>query len=133
MYCGIVMVDVVAVFEVGCEVVNLEYALEVRVWVEAEVLEVLRWISDTVDAVEPIEAGPEIRDPEVSEMGEVEVVEIRPESVEADSGCKVMICRVVAVVVAWSVLVMVEGEEVVTGKVGGRPKSLFVEADNVGD
>ena len=125
--------DVVAVFEVGCEVVNLVYALEVGVWVEAEVLEVLRWISDTVDAVEPIEAGPEFRDPEVSEMGEVEVVEIRPESVEADSGCKVMICRVVAVVVAWSVLVMVEGEEVVTGKVGGRPKSLFVEADNVGD
>ena len=133
MYGGIVEVVVVGVFEVGCEVVNLVYALEVGVWVEAEVLEVLRWVSDAVDAVELLEAGPELRDAEDSEKVEVEAVDVGPESVEADSGCKVMICRVVEVVEAWSVLVMVDGEEVVTGKVEGRPKSVDVEADAVDD
>ena len=126
-------VVVVGVFEVGCEVVNLVYALEVGVWVEAEVLEVLRWVSDAVDAVELLEAGPELRDAEDSEKVEVEAVDVGPESVEADSGNKVMICRVVEVVEAWSVLVMVDGEEVVTGKVEGRPKSVDVEADAVDD
>ena len=133
MYGGIVEVVVVGVFEVGCEVVNLVYALEVGVWVEAEVLEVLRWVSDAVDAVELLEAGPELRDAEDSEKVEVEAVDVGPESVEADSGNKVMICRVVEVVEAWSVLVMVDGEEVVTGKVEGRPKSVDVEADAVDD
>ena len=74
MDVGIVVADVVAVFEVGFEVVNLVYALEVTVWVEADVLEVLRWISDTVDAVELLEAVPELRDLEVSDV--VEAVEV---------------------------------------------------------
>ena len=50
---------------------------------------------------------------------------------EEDSGSKVMICRVVVVVEVRSDVVMVEGSEVVTGKVGGRPKS--VDADAVDD
>ena len=76
MDVGTVVVDVVAVFEVGCEVVNLVYALEVGVGVEAEVLEVLRRISDTVDDVELLEAGPEVPAAEDSEKVEVKVVEV---------------------------------------------------------
>ena len=69
-------VVVVGVFEVGCEVVNLVYALEVGVWVEAEVLEVLRWVSDAVDAVELLEAGPEFPDAGDSEKVDVEAMEV---------------------------------------------------------
>ena len=44
-----------------------------------------------------------------------------------------MICRVVEVVEAWSDVVMVEGREVVTGKVGGRLKSEDVDTAAVED